>query len=159
MSTGIELIPVALAVGAVVARRRRRRGARQHDERSSTAAEADHLLELETRFRDGALLTRALREVGVEPVLRDGYLHGVVDDVAIALAPDEHGVYTAFFHGAQDAEAAESVVIALDATYTLLVQQDVHDRVLARAAEHGMTVEHDAVEPDGSRTLRLRVRA
>jgi hypothetical protein len=150
MSTGLEIIPAALVIGAVVARRRLRDAAT----RAAAGQEAE-VLELETRFREQALIVEALGEHAVE---RDGVVHGVVGEVPIALALDtEDELFVAYFHADLPPDEAEEALRSLDAAYAALVQRDVRERVLDKAPDVGFTVEEETVDEDGSIVLSLRV--
>jgi hypothetical protein len=147
MSTGLELIPVALAIGAVVARRRR----------AATTVGVERqpeVVALETRFRDDALLLEAL---GSGARVRDGTLHGVLGRIPVALARDSDGTYLAYFHGDLPVPEAEDAVRELDAAYGKLVQREVRRRVLDQAPTQGLVFEQETIEADGSIVLTLQV--
>ena len=151
MSTGMELVPLALAIGAVAA------GAKMASSQAGSggvSAAPRQVRSMPTRFRDNALVLEALGEGAVE---RDGTLHGAVDRVPVALAPDADGIYVAYFHGDLSGAEAESTVRKLDGVYGGLVQRDVRRRVLEQAPAHGLAVEDERVEEDGSIVLTLQV--
>jgi hypothetical protein len=151
MSTGMELIPLALAIGAAATAWNR---LSEHRDVGQTTDRT--LRQLPTRFRDEALVLEALGDGAVE---RDGTLHGVVAGVPLALTTNDEGTYVAHFHGDLPAAEAVAVVRTLDEIYGGLVQRDVRERVLARAPAHGLTFEHETVDDDGSIVLTLQVGA
>jgi Protein of unknown function (DUF2997) len=150
MSTGLEIIPAALVIGAVVARRRLRSAATRR-----AAGEEAEVLELETRFNEQSLILEALGENAVE---RNGVVHGEVGDVPIALALDtEDGLFVAYFHADLPPEEAEEALRSLDRAYAALSNRDVRERVIEGAPEGGFVLEQETVEDDGSIVLSLRV--
>lgn len=158
MSTGLELIPLALAVGALTGGARRANARRPRG--GLTASETVEARALLTRFRDEALVLEALGDGAVQ---RDGTLHGMIDGEAIALVADDDGTYVAYFHGELSGEDAQAALMKLDGVYGALVQRDVRDRVIAQAPAHDMALERETVEADGTvvmtlRTSRMRLR-
>lgn len=150
MSTGLEIIPAALVIGAVVARRRLRSAAA----RKAAGQEAE-VLELETRFNEQSLILEAL---GGNAVERNGVVHGEVHDVPIALALDtEDGLFVAYFHADLPPEEAEEALRSLDRAYAALSNRDVRERVIEGAPDGGFVLEQETVEDDGSIVLSLRV--
>jgi len=146
MSTGIELIPVALAIGAAAAAARARGG-------DVVASASRETRELPTRFADESLLMEALGQTATE---RDGVVHGVVDGVPIAFTTDDSGAYVAHFRPEAPGRAA-GALRTLDGVYGRLVQRDARSRVLASAPRYGLPVEDEHVEEDGTIVLTLQV--
>jgi Protein of unknown function (DUF2997) len=150
MSTGLEIIPAALVIGAVVARRRLKSEAAR-----AKAGEQANVLELETRFNEQALIIEAL---GGNAVERNGVLHGEVGDVPIALTLDtDDRLFVAYFHADLPPEAAEEALRSLDRAYVELSNRDVRERVIDGAPDSGFVFEEQTVEGDGSVVLSLRV--
>jgi hypothetical protein len=153
MSTGMELIPIGLALGGVAgagvvgaALAARAAGADAPAPREVRSAR--------TRFTDEALVLEALGEGAVE---HNGTLHGTADGVPVALAKDSEGTYVAYFHGDLPAPEAESALREVDGVYGGLVQRDVRRRVLEQAPAHGLSIEDETREDDGSIVLTLQV--
>jgi len=149
MSTGLELLPLAFAVGAAALIDIRRM-------RDGIPGAAPEVRSLPTRFCDEALLAEALGETATE---RDGMLHGVVDRVPMAFALDEEGKYIAYFQGGLPTREAASALLTLDAAYGQLVQREARNRVLDAAPQYGLPLEDEYQEEDGTIVLTLRVGA
>jgi hypothetical protein len=145
MSTGLELIPLALAIGAVVAARRR------------STASLPSTVTLTTRMRDETLLVTALDIVGQHYGEHDGMQYGSVEGTAVVFSRDPEGVYEAHFDKAISVSTSQSVITGLDEIYTRLVQQDVYQKLMDRAGMHGLALESERVEDDDSIVLTLVV--
>lgn len=150
MSTGLELIPFALAVAG---------GAGIAVAAGSSQVVPDaprEVRSVSTRFKDGELLLEALGEGAGE---RDGAIHGAVEGLPVAFATGPDGAYVAYFHGEVAPAQAEAAVLGLDAAYGGLVQRNARDRVIAQAPGYGLSLEDETVEEDGSIVLTLQVSA
>ncbi|HEY4281160.1 MAG TPA: hypothetical protein VGM91_23300 [Conexibacter sp.] len=145
----MELIPLALAIGAAALIEINRA-------RAGVSGGPSEVRKLPTRFRNEALLTEALGETATE---RDGMLHGVVDRVPMAFAPDADGNYVAYFEAGLPGKQAGDALLTLDTAYGRLVQRDARERVLAAAPQYGMPLEGEHVEEDGTIVLTLQVGA
>jgi hypothetical protein len=151
MSTGLELIPLAIAIGVAVADKRKRRADLQ------ATGEWD-VYAMATRMRDGAILARALEQLGVPSTERGAEIHVTVDDVKITFArPDDVDAYDAHFAAAVTEQRARELVLQIDKAYVVEVQRGVREKVLVRAAEHGLVVASETREEDGSMLLTLEV--
>lgn len=148
MSTGLELIPIAIAIGVAVSKARK-----------PTLAEHDPgTYAMETRARDAELLAAA-----VALHARDAQWHGetlvaTLSGVPVNLVrPTSDGSFEAILPGDVPAARAQQALLALDETYTGLVQRRVREQVLRDAAANGMTVAHEHVEDDDTIVLTLTV--
>jgi hypothetical protein len=144
MSTGLELVPIALAIGIAVAARRK-----------GQVGERD-VLTLSTRMRDADLAAAALAGAGACYGVQNGILHGSVNGVAVALTPDVTGIYEAHFELDVDAEMARVGIEQLDHEYTRLVRDHVYERVVTQAAQYGLALESERFEEEDL-VLTLRV--
>lgn len=115
---------------------------------------------VQTRMKDPALLAAAFANLGAEAkVTAGGEVEANWDSIDISFARNEEGILTAHFDGDVDVARAQDLALAIDGEYARLVQEAVRDRVLARAADLGMTVESETVDADAGITLVLNVEA
>jgi hypothetical protein len=136
MSMGLELVPFAIAFGVIVRRLRQR----------------DGMTELSTPIRDATLLT----ETSGAQARADGALDAELDGVAISFIPGEDGTFVARVDDAS-ADAAEAALNRLHDDYVRRVQQQIAERVRARANEHDLEFEGQELRPDGTIVMTLRV--
>jgi hypothetical protein len=156
VSTGLELWPAALAIGAVVrvARRRRRsRATQQGAGPSMWQAAADpspsaEVLTVPTRAKDAALLAQALDGCGRHFATEDGVVYGELGGHAVAFVAEADGRYEAHLDGTGDPAAAVRLVGDLDDEYALRLQQQSYTKLLERAPLHGLSFESREVEGD-----------
>jgi hypothetical protein len=117
--------------------------------------ERDHVLLVETRLKDSALLTKALQAMGGTSVEVDG---GVVQAVLgirkISFRADSNGVLTAHVD-TKDQEEAISLLLEVDKQYGLQVQTAVVERVKQRANGLGMNLVSQIKSEDGSINIVL----
>lgn len=152
MSTGLELIPLALAAASAAGLV----GARAHRaERRAAAAAA--VRTLPTRWRDEGLLVAGLARLGAAPEQHDGAWAGSVSGVGLALTRREDGVYDAHFDARTPVGQAQGLLDALDRAYCVELQRQVRDRVLSHAPQRGMTVVEEHQEDDGTLVLTLEL--
>ena len=152
MSTGVELVPIALAIGAVVAARRRDRG--------SLRVQVDQVdvQTLTSRMRDPGLLRAAVEAAGGRIFgERDGTLYGAHGKIALVFAPGTDGVFDVHVDAAVPAPDAQAAVAAVDRSYGAQVQQATYRRVIEQGADHGLTLESEYVDDDDSIVLTLLV--
>lgn len=150
MSIELALIPIAIAVAGTMKERRERARAR------SLQPEVPEF-SLATRMKDEVLLQTALENYGCHSVRADD---GVTSDVSgsqIRFGRNEQGAFDAAFTGDISPNQAESFLTEVYEQYTLLVQQQVYTRLLARASARGLTFESEYVQPDGSIVMTLLV--
>jgi len=148
MSTGLELLPLALAIGAAVAAVRKRR---------SASPASPIVVTLGTRMRDGVLLSRALDVVGRDFGEQDGVRHGSIQGMAVAFTVDTDGTFEAHFDATLPSDQAQALVAQLDEQYARLVQQQVYEKLLERAPAAGLVFESERVEEDDSIVVTLLV--
>jgi hypothetical protein len=151
MSTGLELMPFAIAAGVgAIGRYRARRAEREVLGASPYS--------FETRMRDAELLTAAARILGTPADTgRNVSTIGEVAGTPISLARTEAGVFEALFSSSVPQEQAQTVLEQLDAEYTRLLQERVYEQVVGRAEQAGLTLEDEHVDGDNSIVLTLRV--
>lgn len=141
MSVSLILVPIAIAAaGAIRASMDKNREA----------------VRVSTRMRDEELLRRALEEYGCRNVGGEENVEASLGGREILFEQGEAGTFEGLFTGVDEA-AAESFVRDVEREYTRLLQARTYERVLAGAAEHGYTVESEAVEDDNSLVVTLRV--
>lgn len=151
MSTGLELIPFAIAAGVgVIGRYRARRAEEQ--------ALGPPPYSFETRMRDEQLLGAAVAALDASARRREGAV-GVTEvaGTPLSLARTESGTFEALFPGTVPQAQAQTVLEQLDAEYTRLVQERVYEQVVERAQQQGLALESERVEEDNSIVLTLRV--
>lgn len=152
MSTGLELIPLALmAIGAAVSQARKP----TIEQPSSTPTYA-----LQTRMRDAHLLAAAIMDHSADAAWHQDVLVATVNGVPMNLVlPQSTGLVEAVVPQHVPPDHAQDALTRLDDTYGRHVQQAVRMRVLQEAEGSGMQVESEHVEPDHSIVLTLRVSA
>lgn len=162
MSTGFELIPLAIG-GAFIGSRAIYRGVKGAFERArEQAAEHDQALSerrvtFATDMRDLALARQALEASGLAVTEEEGVLDLQVDGHAVQVQAGEDGALQLVAPLLMDEEAASQLAVDLDTEYRKLVQAQSYSRVLEHARDHGMAVAGEAVEDDGSITITLEV--
>lgn len=146
MSTGLELIPIALALGVYIAVRR------------SSEPGPPEVRTLLTRLRDEQLLDEALAAVGAPVDLGDGRRYAEIDGTLIAFSRSADGVFAASFDTDVSEAAATATLARVDDEYTRLVQARTYERVRDRAASMGLAFESERWEDDDV-VVTLRVEA
>jgi hypothetical protein len=144
MSTGLELVPLALAAGVAVAAVRRRSGTRR-----------ESILAVDTRLRDESLLVEALRRCGSYTGAIEAAQHGVIGGTEIALSPAADGTWSALFEGSVPAETAQSATLTLDAAYCAVLAERLTDELRDRAQALGLSVSEPRPGPDGGRVVSI----
>lgn len=158
MSTGLELIPLALAAAGAAGWIGTR--AQRSERRAATAlTSATAVLTLPTRWRDEEILVAGLRRLGADPEQRDGVWAGSVIGVGVALTRRDDGVYDAHFDARTPVGRAQAVVETLDEAYCVELQYRLRGRVLAEAPRRGMTLVEEHEEDDGTVVLTLELEA
>jgi hypothetical protein len=152
VSTGLELIPLALAVAGVagaVGRHSQRR------EQRAAAATRAAVLTLGTRLRDERLLVAGLARLGAQPEQQDGVWAGSLGGTGIALTTRPDGSYDAHFDAQTPPSHAHQLLAALDAAYCAELQAHLRGRVHLEAPQRGMAVVEEYQEEDGTVVLTL----
>jgi hypothetical protein len=147
MSVTFTLIPLALAYAA-------------HRAAKEKAETEGHLtLGLQSRMKDPDLLARALADLGCEAtVTAEGGLDVTrADGSPVRFLRDADETLDVHFADGTDPTEAETFLKDADSEYTRLVQEQVYQRLLERAAQLGLTVEGERVEADNSIVVTLRV--
>jgi hypothetical protein len=148
MSTGLELIPLLIAIGAAV-------GARRTPSRVS----APEAYALATRMRDPEMLHAVMRQHDPSCAWQGDTLVGTVHGVPLNLyLPAQGAAFEALMPNGVPVAAAQEAIVRLDAGYAGLVQHAVRARVLQEASSAGLSVEHERVDDDGTVVLTLQVR-
>lgn len=152
MSTGVELVPIALAIGAVVAARRRDRGSLR------SSIDSVRVQTFSSRMRDPELLTAAVQAAGGRILgARDGMLYGALSGTPLVFAPDLDGVFDVHIDAKIPEAEALGLVAAVDRSYGAQVQQKTYLHVTDYVGEHGLAVESEYVDDDDSIVLTLVV--
>jgi hypothetical protein len=144
MSTGLELIPIALALGGIAI-------AASPKETGRPEVRTMH-----TRLRDERLLDEALPAVGSPVDLGDGNRYAEIDGVLVAFSRRQDGVFTATFDTDVSEADARAALARIDDEYTRLLQVRTYERVLDHAAGEGLAVESERWEGEDV-VLTLRV--
>jgi hypothetical protein len=147
MSTGLELLPLALAITAVVG------AVRSMNNPANTAP----MLTVKTRMRDHDVLGRALARCGQDFGVVEGMHMGAMGSLAVAFGADVDGTFIAFFDPKTEEGVATQLVEELDAAYCRCVQDDALRNLYANAGEYGLRVSGDHVDQDGSIVVVLEV--
>jgi hypothetical protein len=136
LSTGLELIPIALALGVYAASRR------------PPEPGPPEVRTLLTRLRDERLLDAALSAVGSPVDVGDGRRYAEVDGTLIAFSQGADGVFMASFDTDVSEAAASATLTSIDDEYTRLLQAQTYDRVRDRSALEGLAFESERWEGD-----------
>lgn len=148
MSTGLELIPIAIAIGAILS----------HARKPTLDEETTETYAIETRARDADLLGAAVRQHASNAAWHGARLVATVDGVPMNLVRrSDQASFEAVVPTTVPVATAHEVLLSLDGTYTGLVQQRVRERVLRDAAANGMAVTQERVEDDETIVLTLIV--
>ncbi|MFJ9966606.1 hypothetical protein [Streptomyces avermitilis] len=143
MSTGLELLPLALAAGAVVA------AVHRHEARSKAATGAQPIVSVDTRLRDEALLGQALASLGADEGWQGGYRYGRIGGAAVAFARSGQSTFTAFFDPGVSAETASALVRRLDAEYCAALRDRLVQGITARSRAQGLVASPPRPAPHG----------
>lgn len=156
MSTGLELIPLALAAagaaGLIGAKARR-------TERCAPESGATAVTSFTTRWRDEELLVAGLSRLGAGPEQQDGAWAGSIGGLGVAFTRRADGVYDAHFDARTPTTQAQSVLDTLDRAYCVELQTQLRRRVLAEAPRHEMTLVDEHEDDDGTVVLTLELGA
>jgi len=145
MSVELALLPIAIAaIGAIASRRR----ARQQAETSFS---------LETRMTDPRMLQAALENCGCQSVSTGATVDSAIQGARIVFEPGENGAINAVFFGGIASIQADEFIASLYCEYTRLVQQDVYQKVVERAAAKGLSLESEEIQQDDSIVLTFCV--
>ena len=146
MSVELALLPIAIAaIGAIANRRRAQRQA------------AETSLSLDTQMADPRILQAALGNCGCQSVSTGANVDSATPGARIVFEPGENGAFIAVFIGGISSAQAESFLANLYDEYTRLVQQDVYQKVIERAAAKGLVLETEEIQQDDSIVLTFCV--
>jgi len=154
VSTGLELIPFAIAAGVGAIGRYR---ARRAEEEALNALNAPPF-SFDTRMRDEELLIAAasVLDPDVSSVSEASGIERLVG-TELSFRRLDGGAFEAQFPPTVSSEQARSLLETLDGEYTRLVQARVYEQVLAQAEQQGLSLESERVDEDSSIVLTLRV--
>lgn len=141
MSLEILLIPAALAAHAAWQARAEKR-----------AYDAQQVVE--TRLKDPGMLAQAIRNLGGVAEVRPDGVHGQLRGASLSFTTNQDGLAVARVANV-DGSMAEALISQIDADYASQVQTHLYDRLVARAAELGLTVESEHVDEDNTITVTL----
>lgn len=112
-----------------------------------------------TNFRDGELLFRTLKELGINPVRHGSEIACKVEDSVLTFRQSGDGPYHVEIRNAPDLEKVFFYLSDVDDDYKRLLQSIVYEKLKERAAERSMTVESEEVLEDNSIVLTLNIRS
>jgi hypothetical protein len=144
MSTGFELIPLAIAATVIAALKRRK------------TADNAPVWSVEMPIRDESLLAETLAALGTDRGRSGELRYGIVDAQAIAFSFSPAGHVVAHVDGSLAEPAALRLVHAIDAEYRRQVQQRVLTNVLQRAPQLDLQATVLREEPDGTVVVQLQ---
>lgn len=145
MSIEFLLIPIAIGLVSSLTTRQRQK-----------AEEPDSFC-LGTRLKDAQLLQAALDSLGCKSVGTGQEILSTAEGARISFEKNKDGLFEAVFVGISSQQRAASFLQEVDAEYTRLLQEQVYQRLLARAKERGLTLESQEVEPNNSIVLTFVV--
>jgi hypothetical protein len=148
----VELVPIALAIGAVVAARRRDRGSLR------SSVDVVQVQTFSSRMRDPELVAAAVEAAGGRMFgARDGMLYGALRGTALVFARQPDGIFEVHVdRKVQPAEALDLVTV-VDRSYGAQVQQQTYRHVTDYAGDHGFALESEYVDDDDNIVLTLVV--
>jgi hypothetical protein len=153
VSTGLELIPLALAAAGAAGLI----GARAQRSERLAAVTATAVLTMPTRWRDEEIVIAGLRRLGTDPEQRDGVWAGSLMGVGIALTRRADGGYDAHFDAGTPVGHAQALIDTLDQAYCVELQYRLRGRILAEAPRRNMTLVEEYEEKDGTVVLTLEL--
>jgi hypothetical protein len=112
------------------------------------------IVAVQTRLRDRGLLVRSLQDLGAEVTVEEGGVRADAGDLRLHFTVNDEGIAVAHVE-AGDPEEATRLIHALDEQYAAHVQVALYERVKARAARMGLTIESEQVGEDNALTLVL----
>lgn len=170
MSTGAELIPIALAVNLaayMITKGRVKRltyndvlknmGLGLEEREVRTVSASDTCTQLQTRFTDTELLKKTLLDFGLEYGERDDVIETEYEERRVIMKKNDDGCYTATIVGYVQQEKAEDFLRQLDSLYCTQVQDQSYRNLVERAREHGLTLETEETQQDNSIVLTFNV--
>jgi hypothetical protein len=156
MSTGLELIPLALAAAGAAGLI----GAKAHRaERRGALGSATAVASFATRWRDEQLLVAGLSRLGAGPEQRQGAWAGSIGGLGVAFTRRADGVYDAHFDARTPATQARAVLDTIDRAYCVELQTQLRRQVLSEAPRHNMTLVDEYEDADGTVVLTLELGA
>jgi hypothetical protein len=113
-------------------------------------------VEVQTRLRDRELLVRSLRDLGAEVTVDEGGVRAESGPLQLLFTVNDEGIAVAHVE-AGDPDQVTQVIHSLDEQYTAHVQVALYERVKARAARMGLSIESEQVDENNALTLVLAV--
>lgn len=144
MSTGLELVPIALAIGWAL--RRSRRGASPNRKINGACTAM-------TELEDAR---EALRLAGRYFGDKNGTIYGAIEEQAVVLSIGSDGLIEMYLDGAATQAMVEAAGLAIEAAHTGLVRERVRQNVITRATDFGLSYESERYEADGTIVLTLQ---
>lgn len=144
MSTGLELLPLALAASTAIALLSRRAGAGRLP-----------LTAVATRLREEEPAIAALARCGTHRGAIHGLPHGDVDGTEVALTREADGTLSLLFDETVDETVARAVTLRLDQAYCAVLQERLVAELRARAGSLGYSVGDPTPGPGGGRMVSI----
>ncbi|MGD6978849.1 MULTISPECIES: hypothetical protein [Citricoccus] len=143
----VELLLVPMAIAAVAAWKAKQ----------GADAAGRPVVTVATRMKDERLLRMALADTGaVVAADRDGIL-GSWTGMQARFTRDADGIWAVHAWGAVTTQSVTELAMSIDSAYARRVQEEVVDRIRARAPEAGLTVASETVQEDDTVVLVLNV--
>lgn len=111
-----------------------------------------------TNFRDGVILTRTLKEFGVNPVQRDnGDITCTVQGTQLTFHQNGDAPFTLEIKNPPNLHEIFMYISDVDDEYKRCVQALVYEKLKARAAEKNLSIETEEVLEDNSIVITLNI--
>nr|WP_263324561.1 hypothetical protein [Neobacillus sp. Marseille-Q6967] len=111
-----------------------------------------------TNFRDGALLTRTLKEFGVNPIQgTNGDISCIVQGTQLTFRQNEDAPFTVEMKNPPNLHEIFMYISDVDDEYKRYVQALVYEKLKARAAEKNLSIENEEVLEDNSIVITLNI--
>ncbi|REK74202.1 hypothetical protein DX130_16790 [Paenibacillus paeoniae] len=112
-----------------------------------------------TNFRDGELLFKTLKELGINPTRRGSEIVCKVEQSHLTFRQSGDHPFQVEIHNAPDLRKVFEYLSDIDADYRRCLQEAVYKKLKARTAEQNIAIESEEVLEDNSIVLTLNIGA
>jgi len=155
MSVSLALIPLALTLRAVMGKDKFQNWA---ESVQVTGLETDSIQSFPTNFRDGAILTRTLKEFGVNPIQGvNGTITCTVQGTHLTFRQHGDAPFSVEMENPPSLQEIFMYLSDVDDEYKRCVQALVYEKLKQRAAEQNLAIETEEVLDDNSIVITLTI--
>ncbi|AST90918.1 MULTISPECIES: hypothetical protein [Sutcliffiella] len=147
MSLSVVLVPLALgAASSAVSFALREK------------VEEGVLYKIETNMKDEILLEESLKSFGCNVDLNEESFHSSIGDIQMAFQQQENGTFSGIFNESVSTEEAQEFLQDVQKEYVRLVQNRTYEKLIARARQEGLILEHENTTDDNTIQLTFQVK-